>query len=79
MREGATGLGITIRGGIHAGEIELRDADIGGIAVHVAQRILTAAPPGAVIVSSTVKDLVHGSGIDFRDVGTRTLKGLDGR
>jgi class 3 adenylate cyclase len=69
-------LGIEVRAGLHTGEIELRGADIGGIAVHIGQRVSTLAGPGEVLVSSTVKDLVSGSGIAFTDRGPHALKGV---
>jgi class 3 adenylate cyclase len=69
-------LGISARIGIHTGEIEMRGDDIGGIAVHIAQRIQTIAKPEEILVSSTVKDLVAGSGIAFRDHGVHALKGV---
>ena len=72
------GLGIQIRAGLHTGEVELRGADIGGIAVHLAARVMAMAAPGEVLSSSTVKDLVVGSGIEFADHGTHTLKGVPG-
>ena len=65
-------LGIEVRGGLHTGECELRDDDIGGIAVHIAARIAALANAGEVVVSSTVKDLVNGSGIAFRAPGLPT-------
>lgn len=68
--------GITIRAGVHTGEIELRGADIGGIAVHIASRVEAQAAPGEVFASRTVKDLVAGSGIIFQDRGTHPLKGI---
>ena len=68
--------GIEIRAGVHAGELELRDDDVGGIAVHLGARIMAAARPGEVLVSRTVRDLVAGSGIHLEDRGTHTLKGL---
>ncbi len=71
-------LGIEIRAGLHTGEIELTGEDIGGIAVHIGARVIADAAPGEVLVSSTVKDLVAGSGIQFTDRGTRTLKGVPG-
>jgi class 3 adenylate cyclase len=61
-------LGLSIRAGLHSGEIELMGEDVGGIAVHIAHRISSVARPGAVLVSSTVKDLVDGSGIEFDDL-----------
>jgi class 3 adenylate cyclase len=78
MRAGAQALGVELRAGLHAGEIELRGNDIGGIAVHVAQRVLTCALPGEIVASSTVRDLVTGSGIDFDPRGARQLKGVPG-
>jgi class 3 adenylate cyclase/pimeloyl-ACP methyl ester carboxylesterase len=71
-------LGLPIRGGLHAGEVEVRDGDIGGIAVHIGSRVADLAGPGEVLVSSTVKDLVAGSGIDFEDRGLHELKGITG-
>ena len=70
------GLGIEVRAGLHAGEIELVGDDIAGIAVHIAARIMALADPGEVLVSSTVKDLVVGSDLRFTDRGTRALKGV---
>jgi class 3 adenylate cyclase len=71
-------LGIDVRSGLHTGECELRDDDIGGIAVHIGARIAALAQAGEVLVSSTVKDLVNGSGIAFQDRGTHVLKGVPG-
>ena len=71
-------LGIQIRSGLHTGECERRGDDIGGIAVHIGARIAALAQPGEVLVSSTVKDLVNGSGIAFLDHGTHALKGVPG-
>jgi class 3 adenylate cyclase len=68
--------GIEIRAGVHTGELELRDDDVGGIAVHIGARIMAAAGPGEVLVSRTVRDLVAGSGIHLEDRGTHALKGL---
>ena len=72
----AQGLGMSIRAGIHTGEIELRGEDIGGIAVHIAARISALAGPGEVLSSRTVKDLTAGSGLTFDDRGTHHLKGV---
>jgi len=69
-------LGVEIRAGLHAGEIELMGEDVGGIAVHVAARISALAEPGEVLASRTVRDLAGGSGIEFRPGGTHTLKGV---
>jgi class 3 adenylate cyclase/pimeloyl-ACP methyl ester carboxylesterase len=78
MCEAARLTGVEIRVGIHTGEAELRGDDLGGIAVHIAARVLAAAPPGAVCVTSTVKDLVTGSGLAFHDRGRHELKGVPG-
>jgi len=76
IREGVRALGIEIRAGLHTGECELMRDKIGGIAVHTGARVAAAADPGEVLVSSTVKDLVAGSGIVFVDRGERELKGV---
>jgi class 3 adenylate cyclase len=72
-----TALGLTIRAGIHTGESELSEGKLAG-AVHIASRIADLAGPGEVLVSSTVKDLVVGSRIEFEDRGSRTLKAIPG-
>ena len=71
-----TSLGIEIRAGLHTGEVERRDGDLGGIAVHIAARVAALAGPSEVLVSSTVKDLVVGSGLRFIDRGPHVLKGV---
>jgi pimeloyl-ACP methyl ester carboxylesterase len=71
-------LGIEVRGGLHTGECELRGDDIGGIAVHIGARVAALAQAREVLVSSTVKDLVNGSGITFEDRGAHALKGVPG-
>jgi pimeloyl-ACP methyl ester carboxylesterase/class 3 adenylate cyclase len=71
-------LGLDIRSGLHTGECELLDGKVGGIAVHVGARVAMEAAAGEVLVSSTVKDLVAGSGIDFSERGVATLKGVPG-
>jgi class 3 adenylate cyclase len=71
-------VGIKVRSGLHTGEVELRGDDIGGLAVHLASRVMAEADAGEVLVSSTVKDLVIGSGIEFADRGVHTLKGVPG-
>ena len=63
---------------MHTGECELMNGKVGGIAVHVGARVAAEAAPGEVVVSSTVKDLVAGSGIQFRERGTAELKGVPG-
>jgi class 3 adenylate cyclase len=67
-----------MRAGLHAGELELRGADVGGIAVHIAARVSARADAGQVLVSRTVADLVAGSGIRFADRGAHPLKGIPG-
>lgn len=76
VRDALRRLGVEIRTGIHTGEIELRGNEIGGIAVHIAARLMTEAAGGEIIASSTVKDLVTGSEISFVDRGTHALKGV---
>jgi class 3 adenylate cyclase len=71
-------LGLEVRAGVHTGEVELMGDDIGGIAVHTGARVAAEAGSGEVLVSSTVKDLVAGSGIEFDDRGAHTLKGVPG-
>ena len=71
-------LGIEIRAGLHTGECEVMDENVGGIAVHTAARVAALAGPSEVLVSSTVKDLVAGSRLNFRECGATTLKGIPG-
>jgi class 3 adenylate cyclase len=80
IQESIRALGIDIRAGLHAGEIELREGRhrVGGIAVHIAARVTAIAAPGEILVSSTVKDLVAGSGLEFSDRGMHSLKGVPG-
>jgi class 3 adenylate cyclase len=78
LRAEAETLGIQIRAGIHTGECELLDTDIGGIAVHIAARILGHAGAGEILVSRTVRDLVVGSGTGFEDRGNVELRGVPG-
>lgn len=77
-REKMRQLGLQVRTGLHTGECELIGDDVGGIAVHIGARVASAANPNEVLVSSTVKDLVAGSGIQFVDRGTHLLKGVPG-
>ena len=70
--------GIEIRAGLHTGECEVIGDDVGGMAVHIGARVMGRAGPGEVLVSSTVKDLVVGSGIDFEERGAHELKGVPG-
>ncbi len=69
-------LGISIRAGLHTGECEVMEEDVGGIAVHIGARVAAEAAAGEVLVSSTVKDLVAGSGLEFEDRGPHRLKGV---
>jgi class 3 adenylate cyclase len=78
IREGVGELGLGLRAGLHTGEIELQVDDIAGLAVHIGGRISALAGEGEILVSSTVKDLVVGSGLEFDDRGTRELKGVPG-
>lgn len=71
-------LGIEVRAGLHTGECEVMGQKLGGIAVHIGARIASLAAPGEVLVSSTVKDLVAGSGLRFADRGFQALKGVPG-
>ena len=76
LRAEAETLGIQIRAGIHTGECELLDSDIGGLAVHIAARICGQAGAGEILVSRTVRDLVVGSGTGFEDRGSVELRGV---
>ncbi len=69
-------LGVDIRAGIHTGECETMGDKLSGIAVHIGARVAALAAPGEVLVSSTVKDLVAGSGLRFRERGVHQLKGI---
>jgi class 3 adenylate cyclase len=71
-------LGLSVRIGLHTGECELRTDDVTGIAVHIASRVMRAAGPAEVLASSTVKELVVGSGLRFEDRGAHALRGVDG-
>jgi class 3 adenylate cyclase len=78
IKTGLVKLGLEIRAGVHTGECEMIGADVAGLAVHVASRVQSTASPGEILVSSTVRDLAVGSGLDFVDRGTHELKGLSG-
>ena len=78
IRDDVRSLGIDVRAGLHCGEVELRGDDVGGIAVHIGARVAAIAKPGQVLVSSTVRDLVAGSGFSFSEAGDHTLKGVPG-
>ncbi len=77
LRSDLSQVGLSIRTGIHTGEIEHRNGDIGGIAVHLGARIMAAAGAGEILVSLTVKDLVIGSSLAFEDKGMHELKGIE--
>ncbi|HXO80025.1 MAG TPA: adenylate/guanylate cyclase domain-containing protein, partial [Mycobacterium sp.] len=78
IRDVLRSLGLEVRAGVHTGEVELRDDDISGIAVHIAARVAAAAGAGEVFVSRIVVDLVAGSGLSFAARGEHTLKGVAG-
>ena len=76
VRDTVRELGIEIRAGLHTGEVEILQEGLAGVAVHIGQRVLARAAPGEVLVSSTVKDLTAGSGLEFEDRGLHALKGV---
>jgi class 3 adenylate cyclase len=78
LKEELAGIGVQLRAGLHTGEVELRDDDLGGIAVHVAARVMAAAQPDEILVSRTVRDLAAGADITLEDRGMYLLKGIDG-
>ncbi len=79
IRDAVQALGIEVRAGLHTGECEVRGDDIGGIGVHIGARVSALAGPNDVLVSSTLRDLVIGSGIEFEDRGAHRLKGVPGQ
>jgi class 3 adenylate cyclase len=76
ISSGVQSLGLKVRAGLHTGECEVMGEDMGGIVVHIGARIAALAAPDEVLVSSTVKDLVAGSGLSFVDQGAKSLKGV---
>jgi class 3 adenylate cyclase len=72
------GIGLHVRAGLHTGEVERRDGDVGGIAVHIAARVMAAAEAGEILTSRTVRDLVVGSDVVLQDRGSQPLKGVEG-
>ncbi|MDT5256999.1 MAG: hypothetical protein QOD10_2079 [Mycobacterium sp.] len=78
IRDAVQALGIEVRAGLHTGECEVRGDDIGGLAVHIGARVSALAGPNDVLVSSTLRDLVIGSGLEFEERGTHQLKGVPG-
>jgi class 3 adenylate cyclase len=78
IRDAVQALGIEVRAGLHTGECEIRGDDIGGIGVHIGARVSALAGPNEVLVSSTLRDLVIGSGLEFEERGSYELKGVPG-
>jgi class 3 adenylate cyclase len=76
VRDAVGALGLTLRSGVHTGECEVHGDQIAGIAVHIGARVAAHAEPGEILLSSTVKDLVVGSGLRFVDRSFHTLKGV---
>jgi class 3 adenylate cyclase len=77
IRDRVQTTGLQIRAGLHAGELEVTDEDVAGIAVHIASRILSACGANEVLVSSTIKDLAAGSGLRLENRGPHKLRGLE--
>lgn len=78
LRDELAEMNLQIRTGIHTGEVDFRESDVGGIAVHIAARIMDNASPGEILVSRTVRDLLAGSATSFKNQGTHALKGIEG-
>ncbi len=78
IRDAVQALGIEVRAGLHTGECEVRGDDIGGVGVHIGARVSAMAGPNDVLVSSTLRDLVIGSGLEFEERGAHQLKGVPG-
>lgn len=78
LKEELSRIGVRIRAGLHTGEVEIRDHDVGGLAVNIASRVMDFAETGGVVVSRTVKDLVTGSQLEFQSCGSSRLKGVPG-
>jgi class 3 adenylate cyclase len=78
LNEALRPLGVSIRAGLHTGEVEVRDSGLAGIGVHIAARVLSSAGPGEIVVSAAVPMLVAGSGFEFEDRGEHKLKGVPG-
>jgi class 3 adenylate cyclase len=79
IRDATGRLEVPLRLGLHTGECEVLESDVGGVGVHLAQRVMAEAEPGEVLVSSTVKDLVAGSRLEFKERGVHSLKGIPGK
>jgi class 3 adenylate cyclase len=78
LHDALADLGLTVRIGLHTGEVEVGPDGVTGLAIHLASRVMAAAPDGGIVASGTVKDLVFGSGIDFDPLGERELRGVPG-
>lgn len=78
IRDALANIGVPVRAGLHTGEVEIRDDDVAGIAVHIGKRVSDKAGPGEVLVSRTLPDLVAGSGLEFDDRGEHELAGVPG-
>ena len=78
IRDAVHALGIEVRAGLHTGECEVRGDDIGGMSVHIGARVSSLAGPNEVLVSSTLRDLVIGPGLEFEERGAHELKGVPG-
>ena len=78
MVRAAADIGIAVRAGIHTGEVELEAGDIRGLAVHMAARVMGVAGAGEVVVSATTQELLAGTNLRFRDLGSHELKGISG-
>jgi class 3 adenylate cyclase len=78
VRDAVESLGLTIRAGLHTGEVERQGQGVSGIAVHIGARVATVAAPGDVLVSGVVRDLLSGSGLRFAGRGAHRLKGVPG-
>jgi class 3 adenylate cyclase len=79
IRSRTRGIGLELRAGLHSGECEMRGERLAGIAVHIGARVAALGGPGEVLVTSTVRDLVIGSGFEFDDRGRHALKGVPGK
>jgi class 3 adenylate cyclase len=78
IRSRLKGLGLDVRIGLHTGEVELLEGDVGGIGVHIAARVMAEARSHQIVATGTVKDLVVGSEIEFAERGSRELRGVPG-
>jgi class 3 adenylate cyclase len=78
LRDELGEIGVQVRAGLHIGEVELRGDDVGGIAVHIAARVMATAGAGQIVVSRTVRDLVAGFEVVLQDRGSQRLKGVEG-